>query len=115
MSETAVIPPRRPLSNKGHPRVAKEVSQTIELQRDAFKLAKNAEEPMVRLRAMAEFRSLGDWRRVLRNKPLPGSLRPDGQPSVKNYRDRPRKRDYIAAAAAQVEADAKAVIEEVQR
>jgi len=91
--------------------MAKEVTQTIALQRDAYKLAIEGSSESVRLKAMAEFRTLSAWRRVLKERPKRGKT----VENAENPQRRPGNRDYIAAAAAQIEEDAKAVIEEVQR
>jgi hypothetical protein len=98
------------LSPKTRPTKSREVIQVAELQQDAFALAKTAPAELIRLKAMSEFRALGDWKRVLKMKPLPGSLRPESAAPRRERAKRPAgKRDYIAQAAAQAAADAAAV------
>lgn len=79
---------------------AKEVTQTQRLQQDAFAMAREGSTELVRLKAMSMFKELGDWKRVLKGKPLPGSLKPElAKPAKHAAHAKPGKRDYLAQAA----------------
>lgn len=57
------------------------------MQDVAFDLAMNASEPTERLAAMRAFDVLCERKRILKMKPLPGSLKPDDDPKSKRKRE----------------------------
>lgn len=69
-----VVEAQRPKRKKHN----KQTTETIALQKKALAMALRDDLPeRLQLDAMKQYVLLGDWRRVLKGKPLPGSLKPE--------------------------------------